>query len=241
MALETTEDMALSLKKRARRRLVGSIVLVILLLVILPNVLKNRVNGNQSDINVTMPESLTSSEELVADYQVFPDDAEDETVELADEISSIVEEGGSEVVKGVDSVIEGASAEVIIAKGDKLQDVLASQVKVKPVIEPEAKVVPVVPKAKLVVNKKTRAEVKKKVGASRYLVQLGVFSEPENVERLQAKITDAGFTSNASTIKTPKGEMIRLRVGSFVTREAAANALTKLKQNGLSGMVMTGD
>lgn len=228
MALETTEDMALSLKKRARRRLVGSIILVLLLLVILPNVLKNRVNKNHDEINLTMPDVLTPTEKQVAVIEGFPDTPLDQ--ESVDDASLTVEEDGV-VASALDDMIQSEDVEVLGAKGEKLKDVLASKEVSQPNITKK------IPKA--VVKKKTVTKKASKSGPNQYLVQVGVFSDVKNVERLQAKIAAAGFSSNVSTVNTPKGDVVRLRVGTFVTREAAAKALNKLKQNDLPGMVMT--
>lgn len=233
MALDATEDIALSLKKRARRRLVGSIALVLLLLTVLPNVLKNRMGPKQQQINITMPETLSQTEELVEDNQPVSE------MVINDEIVSGDLEAPNQALAAAKSEVksEAKNDEVQTPEGDNLKAILASQA--KPKLEKGGDGVQNDTK-----NVKATApvtQVKQKEATTGYLVQLGVFSEPKNVERLQSKITAAGFSSNTSTIKKGAREMIRLRVGPFITREAAANALKTLEKNGLSGIVMTDD
>ena len=59
MPPEITNDQELGLKKRARRRLVGAIALVVLMMIILPIILQDRAAITPKEaITITMPESL---------------------------------------------------------------------------------------------------------------------------------------------------------------------------------------
>jgi DedD protein len=51
----------------------------------------------------------------------------------------------------------------------------------------------------------------------------------------------AGFASHTEKINTAKGEKIRLKAGNFSSRQAAVSALSKLKSENLSGMVISND
>ena len=56
MQKETAGDQELNLKKRARRRLVGAIALVLLMIIILPMILKDRAATNPQDkITISLP------------------------------------------------------------------------------------------------------------------------------------------------------------------------------------------
>ena len=74
-----------------------------------------------------------------------------------------------------------------------------------------------------------------------FSIQVGVYSEVANVKQLQAKLKQTGFSSHTQKITTPKGEKIRLRAGSFVTRQEANAAIPKLQKIGLSGMVVSNE
>jgi DedD protein len=56
MQKETAGDLELNLKKRARRRLVGAIALVLLMIIVLPMILKDRAATNpQEKITISLP------------------------------------------------------------------------------------------------------------------------------------------------------------------------------------------
>ena len=56
MQKETTGDQELNLKKRARRRLVGAIALVLMMIIVLPMILKDRVASSPQDkITISLP------------------------------------------------------------------------------------------------------------------------------------------------------------------------------------------
>jgi DedD protein len=56
MQRETAGDQELNLKKRARRRLVGAIALVLLMVIVLPMILKDRAaTGPQEQVTITLP------------------------------------------------------------------------------------------------------------------------------------------------------------------------------------------
>jgi len=71
-----------------------------------------------------------------------------------------------------------------------------------------------------------------------FAVQLGVFGNPKNVERMKAKIALAGYESITSSVVKNDKKLTRLRVGYFISREGAERALRKLKENDLSGAVV---
>lgn len=225
MSLDSQDDSALSLKKRARRRLVGAIALVILMLVILPNILKDKSKHSENSVVVNMEETgviqMQSDVPVVenAAGEMLPQISEAEIPSNEVAVAEPIAADAAELVKEIalDAQIDQKPLEV------------AEVVKVKAAEAVAVKEIPV-----KVVAKQTADKPK----TVRYLIQVGVFAEPGNVKRMQAKIKQAGFTSKITKMQTPKGEMIRLRVGSFVTRDAAATALKKLKGNGLPGMVM---
>lgn len=62
MPPDLPNDQALNLKKRARRRLVGAIALVLLMVIVLPQVLQDRVAMSQHEnIKITMPSAIDNT------------------------------------------------------------------------------------------------------------------------------------------------------------------------------------
>ena len=70
-------------------------------------------------------------------------------------------------------------------------------------------------------------------------MQIGVFSNAESVKDLQMKLLADGLKTHTDIIKTDKGDKIRLRTGSFDSREAAAEVLNTIKTAGVTGMIVT--
>lgn len=220
MTVESAADQALALKKRARRRLVGAIALVLLMLIILPNVLKDREQEElRAPITLTMPEAPQAEvapENPVSEQLNAPSPPVEPTTTLpAENMTAPVQ------------VPPPVSPSVEAPKTPETPEKIAPA-------NPKTEANPTVNQA----TAKPETDKPKEAKATRFLIQVGVFSDAENVKKLQTKISEAGFSSRTAKLSTPKGEKIRLRVGSFVTRDAAAEALKKLEAHGLSGMVL---
>jgi len=214
---ELPNNQELSLKKRARRRLVGAVALVLLMVIILPMILQDRVAMTPKDtIKITMldaPEVMVDTTENP--QQTKPSNV-DTTQTVLDETSAIIEDS--------DSVANTAT----VAKVDESKPAEVKPIEVTPVETKVAEVKPV----------KTKSASK---NSANFTIQLGVYSNSANVKQLQAKLKMLGFVSHTDKISTPKGENVRLRAGDYVSRQEAADALDKLKAAGLSGMVVSNE
>jgi len=242
MPPESVVDQALLLKKRARRRLVGAIAMVIVMLIILPNVLKDQtVIQDRAPIKLTMPEAV-ENEVVVQEEAVASAENSEPVISTETLPENIIPENNptaSAPIKAEEPKPTPAPQQAIVVKQEEKKSItnsatseakqkekqrIAEQNNTKKINRPAA----------------TKTEEAKPTGAKpqRFLIQIGVYSDEANVKQLQAKISEAGFTSRTAKLQTPKGEKIRLRVGSFVTREAAAEALKKIQASGLTGMVL---
>jgi DedD protein len=75
MQRETAGDQELNLKKRARRRLVGAIALVLLMVIVLPMILKDRAaTSPQEQVTITLPGEQTASGVSDFDSSIVPTD-----------------------------------------------------------------------------------------------------------------------------------------------------------------------
>lgn len=209
MPPELTNNEELSLKKRARRRLVGAIALVMLMIIVLPMILQDRASlAPQDAIKITMPEVRdnvinTDKQVLVAPTDEF----------IAPEPPIVADE---------------PSVPDLVSDGPTVSDKAGSK---KSEVENEKVVKLAEPKPE-----ETKTQQKNNVS---FAIQVGVYSDAANVKQLQAKLKDTGFTSQTEKISTAKGEKIRLKVGSYHTRQEAADALVKLQASGISGMVVS--
>jgi len=246
MATESPNDLELALKKRARRRLVGAIALVLFMVIVLPMVLQDRAAlAPQEAIKITMPDDVVSQQAPKVEANVTPVEPH---VEIATANESAISEpikSESATVNEIDKPVQSESAKVVTgekkaedkkpvkkaevtATDTKKSDVKLSEPKAPEVKKPEVKE----PEAKTEVKPAT-------TNGETFTIQVGVFSDMANVKQLQARLKQAGLDSHTENITTPKGEKIRLRAGRFNSRQEAAYALTKLQAADLTGMVIS--
>ncbi len=266
MPPDLPNEQELSLKKRARRRLVGAIVLVLLMLVVLPRILQDRVAlVPQEAIKITMTESADHQQLNAASVagtpvqtptlpQVDPNlDSATKTpvpetptpagvVEKSDNLKSANNNADSKNTLALESIAKDAKTtdqkvtepKATLANGLRLPDVSEPKVSDLKLVDSKPLV------AKVVDSKIDDVKTTQKKDGN-FSIQVGVYSEVANVKQLQAKLKETGFNSHTQKITTPKGEKIRLRAGSFVTRQEANAAIPKLQKIGLSGMVVSNE
>jgi len=245
MATESPNDLELALKKRARRRLVGAIALVLFMVIVLPMVLQDRAAlAPQEAIKITMPDDVVSQQAPKVEANVTP-------VEPQAEVATAIEPAISEPIKSespavteIDKPVQSESAKVVTdeKKAEDKKPVKKAEVTTTDTKKPDVKLSePKAPEVKKteVKEPEEKAEVKPAANGETFTIQVGVFSDIANVKQLQARLKQAGLDSHTENITTPKGEKIRLRAGRFNSRQEAAYALTKLQAADLSGMVIS--
>lgn len=204
-------DQSLLMKKRARRRLVGAIALVLIMIVVLPMLLEDRdINGTNETVDIIMPSQ----------------DAEG--LETAD----------------IDEVLEVPmslpDSEASDADTDAVAEVKINAPSTAPDIKPkEPKKVEIEEKSPAPQVKQSEPVQTKTASNNQYFVQIGVFSNPDNISKLQAKLQDLGYDSYTEKLTKDDGVKTRLRTKNFDGRNEAAIALENIKDAGLTGMVVS--
>jgi len=74
---------------------------------------------------------------------------------------------------------------------------------------------------------------------SRFVVQVGAFTENAPAHEMRLKVEKLGLKSYAQVAQTSQGHRIRIRVGPFATREEAEKAQAKIKASGAQAVVLT--
>jgi DedD protein len=67
---------------------------------------------------------------------------------------------------------------------------------------------------------------------------VGAFSSQASASAAVDKVRETGVKVYTETVKTERGERIRVRVGPFASREAAEDAREKLKAAGLNAALI---
>lgn len=75
--------------------------------------------------------------------------------------------------------------------------------------------------------------------AGRYVVQFGAFSDGITAYEARMKVERLGLKTYTQEVKTPQGIRIRVRMGPYADRAEADKALASLRKAGLGGAVLT--
>ncbi len=226
MPPDSDHDQELSLKKRARRRLVGAIGLVLLMVGVLPMVLQDRASlAPKQAIKITMAGADAGTVEPVA-----------APVPLASPPNPVVAPLPSEALNALGDQTataekNSASSELAVAKND------SSPVLAKPVEIPSVEPAQPSPPSTAKIDDSAPAEKAK----TSFAIQVGVYSSMAGVTELEAKLKQAGYSPSIKKVSTDKGEKIRLRTGDYPTRQQAAQAMLKLQALGMPGMVVANE
>lgn len=213
MQREPAGEQELNLKKRARRRLVGAIALVLLMVIVLPMILKDRAATAPAEkITITLPSDQARTEATQRaqsdfDSSIVPAEPVQALPEVIDETTTQETAPLPEIAPAAETSADAHSAATTV-KNDAKQDA----------------------------KKETPA---KDSAGHKFYVQVGVFSDAANVKQLQTKLSDLGYKSQTEKISTDKGQKIRLRTQTFADRNEAAIALENIKDAGLTGMVVS--
>ncbi|HEY7658664.1 MAG TPA: SPOR domain-containing protein [Burkholderiales bacterium] len=202
-------DEELQLKRRARRRLIGAIVLVAAMVVVLPMVLDTEPRPVSQNITVRIPSpDANAFTPKAAPSPVSKPAAGKSTVAQVDGKPAAAPTGSQEAPK--------AAAQPEAAKPAKVEK----------------------PKAPAKTTAKTSKPAAPAANGA-YVVQVIALADAEKARRMQQQIAAAGIKSYTEVVKTVKGDVTRVRAGPFGTREAAEKAREQLKSLGMNGNVTT--
>ena len=245
MQKETVGEQELNLKKRARRRLVGAIALVLLMIIVLPMILKDRVAISPQDkITISLPgEQQTVTPTAPGDFDSNIVPAESATQALPSAQSAT--EHTSEPARNANAESSAESKAVPSEPAARIADAQSAALKEKLTLNKLTSPKPTSSKPtspKLTPLKDVQTTESDKPTDEmphRFYVQVGVFSDEATVKQLQSKLSDLGYKSQTEKIDTAKGKKIRLRSQLFKDRNEAAIALESIKDAGLTGMVVS--
>jgi DedD protein len=83
------------------------------------------------------------------------------------------------------------------------------------------------------------AEAGKAAAGGRFVVQIGAFTEAAAVREARSKAGKAGLSTFTQVVETAGGPRTRVRIGPFASREEADKAAAQARAAGVPGVVMT--
>ena len=234
----------LLLRKRARRRLVGAIVLVLAAIIVLPAIFDEpRSGGEKQEIAINLPPGKITAmdpaprEDLLNRELPGEEGASPELPSKSKMGAQIVDEftGSSNEQKRIP--IPGIKPKIdrrLVAAAPEAKNTAA----VKPAgAAHTAAAAPVAAPAAAVTPAPDTSAAAPAETARSFIVQLGAFSDPAKAKQQQANLLSNGFKAYTETLKVDQNEVTRVRIGPFMTRSAAETELKKLKKIGLDGVV----
>lgn len=227
MATSQVSEQELPFRKRARRRLVGAIALVLLMVTVLPMVLDDReVRAPRQDIAISIPSqeggNFTSRIVPVAP-QAAP--VTPPAVQLASPLQPPKPAAAPEPKAPAAAARPEPSAPVPVTQSEA------------PTAKPEEPAASAAATRPAPVKSAVAEKPANKKGS--FSVQIGVFAESPKLKQLEDKLVAKGFRPAREKLDTPKGIKIRLRIGPFATRSDAEVALEKLKSADVVGMIVS--
>jgi DedD protein len=204
------------MRRRARHRLIGASVLVLVGVIVFPLLFDTQPRPVSVDIAVDIPDRANSKPMVDTSTKAKPLSA----------------------AAGLDPKEEVVAPEkpepVVVAKAPEVKQAEAKQAEAKQADVKPADAKPVEAKVAEVKTTETKAD-----SAGRFIVQVGAFSEEAKANDVRAKIEKAGFKTYTQVATTKEGPRTRVRVGPFASRDEADKAARKIKQLQLQPQVLT--
>lgn len=211
-----------AVRRRARHRLIGASVLVLLGVLGFPLLFDTQPRPIAVDIPIEIPAKNASSVSVSAGK---PGAAPKRSASSAEAVSSAESLGEREELVAPDAPATRPSA----AKAEATPRAPA-----KPVASRETD------RAKALPNDKPTATTAEPAeAAERVIVQVGAFADVLRAREVRRKVEAAGLKTYTHVAETPEGRRIRVRVGPFTTRAEADRAAARIKAQGLPAAILT--
>ena len=211
-----------AMRRRARHRLIGASVLVVLGVVGFPMLFDTQPRPVSVDIAIDIPDRA-AAKPLVDKPAAKPL----ATAAALDPKEEVVHDHKPEP-KAEAPKPEAAVAAVVPKEAAKPEVKAEAKPEAKPETKPEAKA------------DTAEAKPAEKASAGRFVVQVGTFSEDSKVRDVRTKLEKAGIQTYTQVIDTKEGRRTRVRVSPPSTsRDEADKVARKIKQLSLQPQVLT--
>src|SRR5450830_1415838 len=244
-------DASLPEKKRARRRLIGAIALVLAMVILLPMVLDSEPRPLADDIAIQIPSkdgkdaAVKPTEPLAA--------AKDEPAAAADKPVLGPDTPVLPVVPANAALPDAAPVQTPelskpAAKTDLKAPALESKTPErsderkkdagkaddKPQPDDSARAMAILEGKASTAEKKPAATA----AGGKFVIQVAALATQEKIDELRGKLSKAGIKSFTQKVATQDGERTRIRVGPFASKEEANKMRAKINKLGLNATLV---
>ncbi len=212
------------LKRRARRRLVGAVVLALAAAVVLPMLLESDPKPLGNDVSIQIP-PIDQGKFVTS----LPPDKGGKPNAPADTPPAAPPASGA---PAPDPTLAAAEQRVLGQSGASRQPaIMSSAPEAMRPSTPVAAAAGATPAA-------PRTESAPTAGGTLF-VQVAALADSKAAADLAAKLVAAGFPAHVEPIATRQGPVQRVRVGAYPSREAADIALANIKAAGYGNAIVT--
>lgn len=244
-------------RTRARRRLIGAVVLLAVGVVVFPLLFETKPRPLPADVPIEVqgrrdmpaarpaaPAALPRPASAVLELPVEP--AASVPAPVPAPVASVAEPVKAEPTKVEAPKAEPARPEPAKAEPRKAETIKAESTKPEAPKVDTSKPDPAKAASRAADGERARALLEGKPegpGAAearpgRFVVQVGAFTDAAKLREVRAQVEKLGLKTYTQTVETASGARTRVRVGPFNTRAEAESAGTKLKAAGLPGNVL---
>lgn len=248
---QALSDEEIQLRRRARRRLIGAVTLVTIMVVTLPMVLDGESKQPGQDIVISIPPQASSGdfssrivpvpEQPAAKPAPAPATIEAPAAVAAEKAVPADVPAAPVIAQPAQPAVKKTEILPIKTRAEKPEAV--APVQVAKATEPENKK-PVAaateaqpkPKEASANHKDEKPVAKQESG--QFVIQLGAFASPANAKDRQTKLTALKIKFYTENVKVAGGDRLRVRAGPYATRHDAERVLAKLKASGIKDGVV---
>jgi DedD protein len=216
------------LKRRARRRLVGAVVLALAAAVVLPMLLESDPKPLGNDVSIQIP-PIDQGKFVTS----LPPDKGGKPNPPADTPPAAPPAGADNGAPAPDRTLAAAEQRVLGQSGASRQPAIMSSapeaMRPQTPVAAAAGASPATP----------RSESAPTTAGGSLFVQVAALADSKAAADLAAKLVAAGFPAHVEPIATRQGPVQRVRVGAYPSREAADVALANIKAAGYGNAIVT--
>lgn len=224
---QALSDDEVQLRRKARRRLIGAVTLVTVMVVALPMLLDGEPKQSGQDIVINIPPQTSGSEfssKIVpVPEQPAANQAQEPAPALAPAAPSTPPPQPMAKKAEMPAAAQPAKAE---EPGGKKSAAAAAEAQSGSAAPHQHD------------KDEKPAAAKHDHDGGPYVVQLGAFSNAANADDRKAKLTALKVKFYTETVKTPGGDKLRVRAGPYATRQEAERVQAKLKASGIQDGVV---
>ena len=209
------------LKRRARRRLVGAVVLALAAAVLLPMLLESDPKPLGNDVSIQIPP--------IDQGKFVTPLSPDKSVESKAAATSAA--GAGSAAPAPERTLATAEQRVLGQSGPGRAPAIMSSA-------PEA-MRPQTPAVAPAVAPAAKAGAEPASATGTLFVQVAALADSQAAADLAAKLLAAGFPARVEPVATRQGPVQRVRVGGYPSREAADVALANIKAAGYGNAIIT--